>query len=96
MLHRYCRDRHGSKERLCDDCQQLLAYALQRLRHCPFQEHKPTCGKCLVHCYVPGKREKIRGVMRYAGPRMLFSHPILALAHLMDGLRKPRPKGQRG
>lgn len=26
--------------------------------------------------------------MRYAGPRMLYRHPILALQHLFDGLRK--------
>ena len=30
--------------------------------------------------------------MRYAGPRMLLTHPILAILHLVDGLRKPRPK----
>jgi hypothetical protein len=32
-------------------------------------------------------------VMRYAGPRMLLSHPFLALLHLIDGLRKPRSRG---
>lgn len=96
MLHRFCRDRHGTEGILCDDCRHLLDYALQRLHHCPFQEHKPTCGACLVHCYAPGMREQIREVMRYAGPRMLLSHPILAIAHLIDGLRKPRPKGPYG
>jgi hypothetical protein len=30
--------------------------------------------------------------MRYAGPRMLFSHPLLAFMHLLDGLRKPRSR----
>jgi len=25
--------------------------------------------------------------MRYAGPRMLLQHPILALRHWLDGLR---------
>lgn len=93
MIHRYCRDRHGSKAVLCDDCEALLAYARQRLLHCPFQEGKTTCGKCPVHCYTPSKREKIREVMRYAGPRMLLSHPFLALLHLIDGLRKPRSRG---
>jgi hypothetical protein len=38
-------------------------------------------------------REKIRDVMRYAGPRMLLTHPVMAIAHLLDGLRKPRPRG---
>jgi hypothetical protein len=27
-------------------------------------------------------------MMRFAGPRMLLRHPFLALAHLVDGLRK--------
>jgi len=49
-----------------------------------------------VHCYAPEMREKIKEVMRYAGPRMLLSHPILAIAHLIDGLRKPRLKGSCG
>jgi hypothetical protein len=93
MIHRFCTDQHGTKGMLCHDCQELLAYAHRRLHHCPFQEHKTTCGKCPVHCYTPANREKIREVMRYAGPRMLLSHPILALAHLLDGLRKPHGKG---
>jgi hypothetical protein len=38
-------------------------------------------------------RERVRVAMRYAGPRMLFRHPIMALLHLIDGLRK-EPKGR--
>lgn len=93
MIHRFCKDHHGTKGILCSDCRELLAYARRRLQHCPLQEDKTTCGKCLVHCYTPSNREKIKEVMRYAGPRMLLSHPILAIAHLLDGLRKPRPTG---
>jgi hypothetical protein len=26
-------------------------------------------------------------VMRYSGPRMILLHPILAIAHLYDGLK---------
>jgi hypothetical protein len=33
-------------------------------------------------------REAIRGVMAYAGPRMLWSHPLLAIQHLLKD-RKP-------
>ena len=89
MIHRYCRDHHQPPH-LCPDCTALLAYAHKRLHHCPFQAHKPTCGNCLIHCYTPQQRQRIQAVMRYAGPRMLFSHPILALWHLLDGLRKPK------
>lgn len=30
------------------------------------------------------KREAIRQVMRWSGPRMLFHHPVLAVRHLME------------
>ncbi len=93
MLRLFCRDRHQAHGVLCRDCQELLAYAHRRLHLCPFQEHKTTCGKCPAHCYTTINRNKIKEVMRYAGPRMLLSHPILALAHLLDGLRTPRSKG---
>jgi len=95
MIRLYCRDHHHQPPGgLCEECRQLLAYARKRLHLCPFQEHKTTCGKCPVHCYAPTKRDRIREVMRHAGPRMLLSHPILALFHLLDGLRKPRPREQ--
>ena len=91
MLEMYCHDHHQSQGQLCSDCTALLAYAHKRLYHCPFQEKKSTCGKCRVHCYSPQQRQRIRDVMRASGPKMLFSHPYLALMHLFDGLSKPGP-----
>ena len=88
MIHRYCHDRHGRSGELCPECSELLQYAHKRLKHCPFQERKTTCGNCRVHCYKPEMRDKIREVMRYVGPRMLVSRPILSLRHAIDGLRK--------
>lgn len=88
MLRIYCQGHHGTRETLCDECDQLLAYALERLDRCPFQEGKTTCAKCAIHCYQPKMRKQIRAVMRYAGPRMLWRHPILALLHLLDGLQE--------
>jgi hypothetical protein len=90
MIAIYCRDSHApATGAICPDCQRLSDYSLARLRRCPFQENKPTCAKCTVHCYQPAMREQIRQVMRYAGPRMLLHHPILAVLHLLDGIRKP-------
>lgn len=87
MIGLYCRAQHGG-DRLCTDCSELLAYANERLEGCPFQEGKTTCAKCPVHCFKPAMRDKIRAVMRYSGPRMLRSHPILAMRHFMDRSRK--------
>jgi predicted amidophosphoribosyltransferase len=88
MVTIYCRGHHGTRRALCLDCRELLDYARERLDKCPFQEGKTTCANCPVHCYRPAEREKIRAVMRYAGPRMPFRHPILTLFHFFDGLRK--------
>jgi hypothetical protein len=86
MIRLYCRCHHGSQDALCDDCDELQTYALARLDHCRYGENKPTCQNCPTHCYKPDRREQIRTVMRFAGPRMLRHHPILALAHLWDNL----------
>jgi len=97
MINIYCRDHHHPKGVLCDECQELLEYARFRLKNCPFQENKTTCGNCPIHCYKPKMREKVREVMRYSGPRMIRHHPLLAVGHMIDGLRKePGPKKKKG
>jgi hypothetical protein len=83
MLRIYCRDVHG--ESLCPDCQALMSYVELRLDRCRFGKDKPTCAKCPVHCYRRQRREEIKAVMRYAGPRMMWEHPWLSLRHLLDG-----------
>jgi hypothetical protein len=36
-------------------------------------------------------RERVRGIMRWTGPRMLWRHPVLAIVHMVDG-RRPAPR----
>ena len=67
----------------------LLAYARVRLDKCRYGTEKPTCANCPTHCYKPAMRERVREVMRYSGPRMLRKHPVLAVAHLVDGHKTP-------
>ena len=88
MIDIYCRNHHHTKGELCSECRELLEYARFRLKNCPFQENKTTCGNCPIHCYKPKMREKVRDVMRYSGPRMIKHHPLLAIGHMVDGLRK--------
>jgi hypothetical protein len=88
MIRLYCQDQHEAEDALCAECETLWAYAQLRLDKCPLQEDKPTCARCPVHCYRPEMRERIRAVMRYAGPRMLYRHPVLAVQHLIDGRRQ--------
>jgi len=87
MIKIHCRDHHGASA-LCAECQQLLDYAGVRLERCRFGAEKPTCAKCPVHCYQRARREQVKAVMRYAGPRMLWEHPLMSLRHWLDGFRK--------
>lgn len=90
MIEIYCRDHHHSAEALCSECQALLTYAMQRIDKCPYQSDKPTCAKCPIHCYRPGPRDQVRQVMRYAGPRMMVHHPMLAAWHMWDEITKSK------
>jgi len=87
MVRLYCRKKHHSKT-LCPDCAALDAYARSRSDRCPFMETKTFCSNCKVHCYKPDMREKIREVMRFSGPRMLFYHPIMAIRHVMESRKE--------
>ena len=81
MIRIYCKGNH-CKNGLCEECAALEAYAHKRLDLCPFMETKTFCSKCKVHCYQNEMRLKIKEVMRYSGPRLLFRHPFLLFKHM--------------
>ena len=78
---------------LCPDCAELRAYALARIERCPHMGTKSFCSVCPTHCYRPEMRERIREVMRWAGPRMLRYQPIPALRHAFITIQAKRRKG---
>ncbi len=85
----------GERRDLCPECAELEAYAHARSERCPFMEEKTFCSNCTgsnctVHCYRPEMRERIRTVMRYAGPRMIFHHPVMAIRHMIESQRERR------
>lgn len=107
MVRIYCHHHHSGRvegeeapECPCAACGELVSYAECRLERCPYGQAKPTCSKCPIHCYRPELREQVREVMRFAGPRMLKRHPVLALRHLLDERREapdlPRRRGREG
>lgn len=87
MVKMYCRHHHGGP-RLCDACAELAEYADRKLDRCPYGGEKPACTHCPIHCYGADPRERMREVMRFAGPRMLLRHPYLAVRHLLDERKK--------
>lgn len=105
MIALYCRKNHREyhreyskenskgyegKECLCEECKELAEYAAMRSDKCPFMESKTFCSNCKVHCYKPMMREKIRKVMRFSGPRMIFYHPVMAIRHVIESKKEKK------
>lgn len=85
MVNIYCRAHHHNSTRSvpCPECIEFLTYTNEKLDRCPYGQNKPTCNRCPIHCYKKNQRQQAKKIMRYAGPRMLFYHPILAIKHLL-------------
>ena len=91
MITLYCHGNHRTKgHKLCPECSSLMHYANARIANCPHMETKTFCSNCKTHCYKPAMREKIRNVMRYSGPRMLFHHPVMAIRHVIESKKEKR------
>ncbi len=84
MLLMYCKHHHNSKLQLCENCELVLKYALNKIDKCVFGEQKPVCNDCKIHCYAKDMRAKVKEIMRYSGPRMIIKHPYLAIMHIID------------
>ncbi len=86
MIEMFCRNLHQTRHTLCTNCQELMDYANVRLEKCPLKDDKTTCDTCKIHCYSPAMKDRVISVMKYAGPRMIFKHPILAMYHVISRL----------
>ena len=90
MIRLYCQKKHGTASELCPDCQTLHDYAMLRSDKCPFMETKTFCSNCKVHCYKKDMRDRIREVMRFSGPRMIFYHPVMAIRHVIESKKEKK------
>lgn len=84
MIKLYCKKQH-KQPTLCAECQELEDYALLRLSRCRHGDEKSFCAHCPTQCYQKRHKEKMKEIMRFSGPRMLFYHPILAIKHILHG-----------
>ena len=83
MIEMYCHLIHDTNI-LCIECQNILGYSNLRLEKCMYGFEKPTCLNCPTHCYQKTKKEQIKIIMRFSGPRMIIHHPYLAIMHILD------------
>ena len=88
MLNIYCHAKHHTHGELCSECQALLEYANERVENCLFLPEKPVCARCPVHCYKEPWRARVREVMRFAGPRLIFKDPLAVSRHISLLLQK--------
>ena len=91
MIRKYCHAHHQTKKNeVCEDCKMLMEYALFLWEKCPFKVNKTFCSFCKIHCYTPLMRNQIKEVMKYSGPRMLWTHPLFAMKHVFQMIRYKR------
>jgi hypothetical protein len=90
MIEIFCGAVHHREGPPCAECRGLYEHACLKIDRCPHGRVKPVCAACTIHCYSAEQRNRIRTVMRFSGPRMLWRHPVLALLHILDGLRGTR------
>lgn len=70
-----------------DGKDELKSYVKKKLAACPHGDNKPFCSSCKIHCYDDIHRQKIRKVMKYSGPRMIFKRPKASLDHLVETIK---------
>lgn len=95
MVSHYCRHHHGTTDELCPVCRRFLDYALKRLACCPFGGGKPVCAKCRIRCYRREEGRMARLIMRWSGPRLILTHPVLSTRHLFKSLTVTPPAKPR-
>jgi hypothetical protein len=57
------------KANLCEECHELLRYAILKLQECP-NDPKPRCRNCPNPCYEKAKYKQMAKMMRYAGMKL--------------------------
>lgn len=85
MILIYCKNNH-KENHPCSQCIDIINYGKNKINNCPFDNSKPFCSKCSIHCYEKNVQKKVKEIMRYSGPRIIFYHPITSLKHLISSI----------
>jgi hypothetical protein len=66
---------------LCEECHNLLSYAVARLTECP-NDPKPRCRKCPNPCYEKDKFKQMAKLMRYSGMKLGLTNAAQKLKNI--------------
>lgn len=81
----YCRGHHPGVAKdtggLCPACRGTIEQTLDRAAACPYG-HGHNCEDCETHCQRGEAQQRIKAIMAYAAPRMVFRHPLMTLEYL--------------
>ena len=81
----YCKGNHAGRAKdaagMCPECRGVIEQTLARAEACP-HGHEGNCQDCATPCQRGEAQQRIKAIMRYAAPRMMFRHPLMALDYL--------------
>ena len=82
----YCQGNHADAQKdeggMCPECRATIENTLSRAASCPYGHQD-----CKTHCQRGDAQIRIKAIMRYAAPKMMFRHPIMAFEYLRKKLR---------
>lgn len=73
-----------SRTPICEACKAMIEDVFRHSERCPHSLYKTFCHECPTPWYSPQKLEAIVPVMHYAGPRLIFSHPLLSFEFIRN------------
>lgn len=81
----YCKAHHQGTEQdeagLCPSCREAVESTFARAANCPNHQTN-NCEDCEVKCQRGDAQKRIKQIMRYSAPRMIFCHPLMTLEYL--------------
>ena len=85
----YCRSHHKTAgDKLCPQCQALLATIMTKMGRCPYGITKPICDCCdrTSLCFGAKQAQEFLHIMGTSQKRMFLSHPILTVKHKLASM----------
>jgi len=83
----YCHSHHkAADDKLCPQCQALLATIMTKMGRCPYGITKPICDRCEIMCFGKTQSKEFMTIMSSSGRGMLLKHPMMSIKHKMASI----------